>query len=67
MNSVFMDYQKAHPNSLTCTMHHSYAIFLFFQMGNVHMALTELNMAQKCTRNIQEAFTIFKAKVIVEE
>jgi hypothetical protein len=47
VNSVFLDYQRAHPNTLSAQHHTCYAQFLFYQMGNVHMALIELNLAQK--------------------
>ena len=36
-------------------------------MGNVHMTLAELNNAAKVTANIQQEFTIFKAKHIIDE
>lgn len=49
-------------------MHHtSYAFFLFYKMGNVHMSLIELNLAQKCSKTIQQSFTIYKAKNLIEE
>jgi len=48
MNSVYQDYGRARMHLLTAVMHISYAYFLFFQMGNIHMALLELNLAEKC-------------------
>lgn len=47
LNSIFLDYQRLHPNTLTAQHHTCYAHFLFYQMGNVHMALIELNLASK--------------------
>lgn len=45
LNSIYLDYQRNHPNTLSAQHHTQYASFLFYQMGNVHMALTELNLA----------------------
>ncbi len=44
-NSVILDYQRQHPNNLSAQHHTSYAHFLFSSLGNVHMALIELNIA----------------------
>ena len=33
-------------------MHTAYANFLFFQMGNIHMALIELNLANKTSSTL---------------
>jgi hypothetical protein len=62
LNQVFLDYQRAHPNNLSVQHHTSYAQFLFYQMGNFHMSLIELNIAskQQGSASIQQEFTIFK-------
>ena len=36
------------------------------QIGNIHSALLELNIAEKCDTNQQQKFTIYRAKRFIE-
>lgn len=47
VQSIYSDFERAHANNLSSQHHASYAQFLFYQIGNVHMALIELGLAAK--------------------
>ena len=47
-------------------LHTTYAYFLFYQIGNNHTALLELNVAEKCDTNFQQKFTVYRAKRFIE-
>jgi len=64
INSIYSEYAKS--SSSTAVLHTTYAYFLFYQIGNVHTALLELNMSDKCDTNFQQKFTIYRAKRFVE-
>ena len=46
INSIYAEYAKS--SSSTAVLHTTYAYFLFYQIGNIHMAVLELNVAEKC-------------------
>ena len=64
LNSIYSEYAKN--SNATTTLHTIYSNFLFYSMGNIHMSLFELNMAEKCETSIQQEFTIFKSKQFIE-
>lgn len=47
-------------------LHISFSFYLFSVMKNVHAALHELGIAQKKKPTIQQQFTIFRYKYIIE-
>ena len=49
------------------SIHIAFAFYLFKTMKNVHSALVELNTAQKKKPSLQQQFTIFRYKNIIEE
>jgi len=65
INSIYSEYAKN--SSSTAVLHTTYSYFLFYQIGNIHMALCELNVAEKCDTNFQQMFTIYRAKRFIEQ
>ena len=51
INSIYAEYAKS--SNSTAVLHTTYAYFLFYQIGNIHTALLELNVADKCDSNNQ--------------
>ena len=49
INSIYAEYAKS--SNSAAVLHTTYAYFLFYQIGNVHTALLELNVAEKCDTN----------------
>lgn len=49
INSIYAEYAKS--SNSTAVLHTTYAYFLFYQIGNNHTALLELNVAEKCDTN----------------
>ena len=49
INSIYAEYAKS--SNSTAVLHTTYAYFLFYQIGNIHTALLELNVAEKCDTN----------------
>ena len=45
INSIYAEYAKS--SNASAVLHTTYAYFLFYQIGNMHMALLELNVAEK--------------------
>jgi hypothetical protein len=64
INSIYSEYAKS--SSSTAVLHTTYAYFLFYQIGNVHTALLELNVSDKCDTNFQQKFTIYRSKRFIE-
>jgi hypothetical protein len=46
IHSIYAEYAKN--SNATCILHTTYSYYLNFQIGNYHMALQELNSAEKC-------------------
>ena len=64
MDSIYAIYTK---NSNASTILHTiYSNFLFYKIGNIHMALLELNVAEKCETSLQQKFTIYRSKSFIE-
>ena len=51
INSIYAEYAKS--SNSTAVLHTTYSYFLFYQIGNNHTALLELNVAEKCDTNYQ--------------
>ena len=51
INSIYAEYAKS--SNSTAVLHTTYAYFLFYQIGNNHAALLELNVAEKCDASFQ--------------
>jgi len=51
LNAIYAEYSKS-PKS-AATLHIVYSCYLFYRMGNIHMALVELNLASKCETTMQ--------------
>ncbi len=49
------------------SIHIAFAFYLFKVMKNIHSSLIELNVAQKKKPSLQQQFTIFRYKNIIEE
>lgn len=49
------------------SIHISFSFYLFKSMRNIHQSLLELNIAQKKKPSLQQQFTIFRYKNIIEE
>jgi hypothetical protein len=64
INNIYSEYAK-NSNS-TAILHTTYSYFLFNIMGNIHMALLELNVAEKSDTNFQQKFTIYRSKRFIE-
>ena len=64
INSIYADYSKN--SNATAVLHTTYSYFLFTMMGNIHTALQELNVAEKCDTNYQQKFTIYRSKRFIE-
>ena len=64
LNSIFLEYVK-NSNS-TSVLHVIYSHFLFVHIGNIHMALIELNSAEKLDTTSQQRFTIYRSKRFIE-
>jgi hypothetical protein len=64
INSIYAEYAKS--SNSTAVLHTTYAYFLFYQIGNIHTALLELNVAEKCDTNFQQKFTVYRAKRFIE-
>lgn len=64
INSIYAEYAKS--SNSTAVLHTTYAYFLFYQIGNNHTALLELNVAEKCDTNFQQKFTVYRAKRFIE-
>lgn len=65
INSIYSEYAKL--SSSTAVLHTTYAYFLFYQIGNVHMALLEFTSADKCDTNFQQKFTIYRGRRFIED
>jgi hypothetical protein len=65
INSIYSEYAKSSNSS--AVLHTTYSYFLFYQIGNIHNSLLELNVAEKCDTNFQQKFTIHRTKKIIEE
>ena len=48
-------------------IHIGFAYYLFKVMNNIHASLLELNIAQKKKPSLQQQFTIFRYKNIIED
>lgn len=48
-------------------IHIGFAYYLFKAMNNIHASLLELNIAQKKKPSLQQQFTIFRYKNIIED
>ena len=48
-------------------IHIAFSFYLFKVMKNIHASLIELNIAQKKKPSLQQQFTIFRYKNIIEE
>ena len=64
LNSIFCQYAK-NSNS-TAMLHIIYSHFLFTFIGNIHNALLELNAAEKTDASIQQNFSIYCFKRLIE-
>ncbi|MDR3549596.1 MAG: hypothetical protein P4M11_15230 [Candidatus Pacebacteria bacterium] len=64
LNSIFLEYVK-NSNS-TAVLHIIYSHFLFIHIGNIHMALIELNAAEKLDTTTQQKLTIYRSKRFIE-
>lgn len=64
INSIYAEYAKS--SNSAAVLHTTYAYFLFYQIGNIHTALLELNVAEKCDTNYQQKFTIYRTKRFIE-
>jgi PAS domain S-box-containing protein len=64
LKSIYDVYAK-NSNS-TAILHTTFSNFLFYQMNNIHRALLELNVAEKCETSLQQKFTIYRSKRIIE-
>ena len=49
------------------SIHLAFAFYLFKVMKNIHASLVELNVAIKKKPSLQQQFTIFRYKNIIEE
>ncbi len=65
INSIYAEYAKS--SNSTAVLHTTYAYFLFYQIGNNHTALLELNVAEKCDTNFQQKFTVYRSKRFIEQ
>lgn len=65
LSSIYSEYsQRANTSA---TVHIIYSYFLFYKVGNVHNALIELSLALKCDISVQQRFSIFRMKKVIEE
>ena len=65
IHSIYSEYAKN--SNATCILHTTYSYYLNFQIGNYHMALQELNSAEKCEASFQQKFTIFRSTKMIED
>jgi len=64
LNTIFALYIKN--SNATAILHIIYSHFLFVHIGNIHMALLELNAAEKLDTSMQQKFTIYRSKRYIE-
>ena len=53
-------------SNASAIIHIIYSQFLLYKMGNFHMSLIELKAAEKCSKSIQQEFSIYRFKAIIE-
>ena len=65
VNAILFNQTK---NSNTMArIHNIYSNFLFYKLQNVHMALLELNVAEKLQMSLQQQFSLFRSKMVIQD
>ncbi len=64
LNSIYEVYAKT--SNFSAMLHVTYSYFLFAFMGNVHMSIIELDIAEKLDITLQQMFTIYRSKKFIE-
>jgi hypothetical protein len=65
VSSIYRVYVKI--SSFKAGLQIAYSHFFFDYMGNTHMAIIELYLAEKMSPSIQQYFAIYRSKRIIEE
>jgi len=65
LKDIYKNYLKLYP--FKCSLHLSYGNFLFHHFGNIHLAITELYLAEKMPMTLQQTFSIYRSKKFIEE
>ena len=63
--SIYKVYSKI--SNFKATLHLTYSDFLFSHMGNIHLAIIELDLANKMSPSMQQSFTIYRNRKFIEE
>ena len=65
INTIMLNYAKRTDSH--SGIHIIYAYFLFYRMKNIHMALLELNTAEKLEISLQQEFSTFRLKMVIQD
>eukprot|EP01022_Parablepharisma_sp_SALTPOND_P014020 TRINITY_DN1886_c0_g1_i1.p1 TRINITY_DN1886_c0_g1~~TRINITY_DN1886_c0_g1_i1.p1 ORF type:complete len:1985 (-),score=180.40 TRINITY_DN1886_c0_g1_i1:1112-7066(-) len=64
LRTIYAIYTKT--SNFKAMLHLTYSYFLFAYMGNIHMAIIELDLAEKMDITLQQMFSIYRNKKFIE-
>lgn len=64
LKGMYESYAKKHVAK--CSLHLSYSSFVFNNIGNLHLAIIQLYLAERTTMSYQQLFSVYRSKKFIE-